>query len=370
MKFTVSQAELSKALSRVFSVVPVKTTLPLLSNIRLVAEKGELQLTASDLDVSITTKVRIDSGKTGTMTVPAKPFNELIKNLPNIPLQIESDAQYKLYVRCDRGEYRLSGEPDDDYPALPVVDEKGSLKIDARQLSRMISKTVFAVSSDPLRVALTGVLMQISVKEFRMVATDGHRLSHISYDQFESSLIDPLDVIVPAKALSEVAKDSKDATTINFGDNHIRFDMGDTQIYSRILQETYPDYERVIPVENNKRLTTETSALLEAFKRVSIFANPITHQIQLSMQKDLLQVTAEDIDGGSTGTEKVSVEYEGEPLQIGYNSNLLLSVLNNVDTKEVTIQFKTSTSAGIITPIQQAEHEQQMFLVMPVRINK
>jgi DNA polymerase III subunit beta len=370
MKFTVSQADLSKALTRIVSVVPVKTTLPLLSNILLVVEKGELQMTASDLDVSITTKVKVDSSKNGSLTVPAKPFNELIKNLPNIPLQLESDAQFKLYVRCDKGEYRLSGEPDDDYPALPVVDEKGSLKIDAKQLSRMISKTVFAVSSDPLRIALTGVLMQIASKEFRMIATDGHRLAKISYDLFESTLIDPLDVIVPGKALSEVAKDSKESTTINFGENHIRFDMGDTQIYSRILEETYPDYERVIPVENNKRLNAETSTLLEAFKRVSIFANPITHQIQLSMQKGLLQVTAEDIDGGSTGTEKVPVDYEGEPLQIGYNSNLLLSVLNNVDTKEVTIQFKTSTSAGLISPIQQAEHEQQMLLVMPVRINK
>jgi DNA polymerase-3 subunit beta len=361
---------LNRALSRVIGIVPVKTTLPILSNIRLQADQEFLQLTASDLNVTITTRVNIEGLSDGSLTVPSKPFHDLVKNLPNIPLHIESDAQNKIHIRCDKGDYRISGETDDDYPALPHDDDKGYLKIDSKQFARMISKTVFAVSSDPLRVALTGVMMQVNNNDFKMVATDGHRLSKISYKKFETSIVDPMDIIVSNKALNEVAKESRDMTTIVFGEHHVQFDIGHTKIYSRILEETYPDYERVIPVDNDKLMLVETATLIDAFKRVSIFSNPITHQIQLQFSQKGLIITAEDIDGGNTATENIPVEYKGEPLNIGYNSNLVISVLNNVDTKELKIEFKNPTSAGVIAPIEQLEHEHQMFLIMPVRINK
>lgn len=370
MKFTVTQSDLNRALSRVIGIVPAKTTLPILSNIRIQADQQYLQLTASDLNVSITTRVNIDGLADGSLTVPSKTFHDLVKNLPNIPLHIESDAQNKLHIRCDKGDYRISGESDDDYPALPHDDDKGMLKIDSKQLARMIAKTVFAVSADPLRVALTGVFMQLSSNEFRMVATDGHRLAKISFDQFETSIVEPMDIIVSNKALNEVAKENRDTTTIVFGEHHVLFDIGHTKIYSRILEETYPDYERVVPVDNDKSMIVETSTLIDAFKRVSIFSNPITHQIQLQLSSKGLLLTAEDIDGGNTGTENIPIEYKGDPLNIGYNSNLVLSVLNNVDTREMKVEFKSSTSAGVITPIDQLEHEQLMFLIMPVRINK
>ncbi len=370
MKFTVTQSDLNRALSRVIGIVPVKTTLPILSNIRLQADQEYLQLTASDLNVSITTRVAIEGLADGSLTVPSKPFHDLVKNLPNIPLHLESDAQNKLHIRCDKGDYRISGESDDDYPALPHDDDKGFMKIDSRQLAHMISKTVFAVSSDPLRVALTGVFMQLTSNEFKMVATDGHRLSKISYRKFETSVVEPMDIIVSSKALNEVAKENRDTTMIVFGEHHVQFDIGHTRIYSRILEETYPDYERVIPADNDKHMIADTATLIEAFKRVSIFSNPITHQIQLQFSGKGLVLTAEDIDGGNTATENIPVEYNGDSLNIGYNSNLVLSVLNNVDTKEMRVEFKTSTSAGVITPIDQLEHEHQMFLIMPVRINK
>lgn len=370
MKFTVNQLELSRALSRVIGIVPTKTTLPVLSNFRLQVEKGYLQITASDLNVTIITRIAVESFSDGSLTVPSRLFHELVRNLPNIPLDIESDAQYKVHIRCDKGAYRIAGEPDTDYPSLPQDDDKGFLKIDSKQLSRMISKTVFAVSNDPLRVALTGVLMQVSNKEFRMVATDGHRLAKIVYRQFETSVVEPMDIIVSGKALSEIAKENRDTTTIVFGEHHALFDIGHTKIYSRILEETYPDYERVIPSDNNKTLIAETATLIDAFKRVSIFSNAITHQVQLDCAPGRLLITAEDLDGGNTGTETVPVEYTGDPLNIGYNSTLVLSVLNNVDTKELKFEFKTPTSAGIVTPTEQQEHEHLMFLVMPVRINR
>jgi DNA polymerase-3 subunit beta len=369
MKFSVSQADLSKALTRVISVVPAKTTLPVLGNIMFRAQDGVLTLTATDLDVSITTKIQVDIKQPGNITVPSRQFNELVKNLPNIPLEISSDPQFKLMIKCDKGDYKLSGESDDDYPALPMIDEKGSLKIDAKHLSRMIGKATYAVSTDQLRPALTGVLFQIFGKEFRLVATDGHRLAKMVCTKFDSTIKENMNVIVPTKALTEVAKDSKDTTTLNIGQNHIRFDMGDTQLYSRILDETYPDYERVIPTNNDKKLTADTHTLADAFKRVSIFANPITHQVRMSLSKKSVTISAEDIDGGNTGTEKLEADFEGEDLQIGYNSQLVLTALNNIDTPEVFIHFKSPTSAGIVTPSHQMENENQMMLVMPVRLN-
>ncbi len=369
MKFTVSQADLSKALSKVISVVPAKTTLPFLGNILFKVQDGHLSLTATDLDVSITTRTNVNAQQPGSITVPSRQLNDLIKNLPNIPLEISTDAQFKMLITCDKGDYKLSGESDDDYPALPVIDEKGHIKIDAKQLSRMIGKTTFAVSTDQLRPALTGVLFQLSDKVFRLVATDGHRLAKISFAKFESTLKASMNVIVPPKALNEVAKESKDRTTISIGDNHVRFDLGDTQVYSRIIDETYPDYERVIPSNNDKKLTADTATFKDALRRVSIFANPITHQVRMSLTKGEVTISAEDIDGGNTGKEKIQATFEGEELQIGYNSQLVLSALSNVDTSDVQIMFKGSTSAGIVTPAQQAEHEEQMMLVMPVRLN-
>lgn len=368
MKFNVSQAELSKALAKVISVVPTKTTLPVLGNVFLQAKDGALNLTATDLDVSITTRVTVNVVESGGLTVPSRQFSDLIKSLPNIPLEISSDAQLKLTVKCDKGEYRLSGESDDDYPALPVIDEKGVLRMDAKMLSRMIGKSSFAVSSDPLRPALTGVYMQLS-KDFKMVATDGHRLAKMTCTRFESTIKEPLNVIVPTKALHEVAKETRDSVSVHFAPNHVRFDLGETQIYSRLLEENYPDYERVIPTNNDKKLRVETGSLLEALKRVSIFANPITHQVRLALKSNELTITAEDADGGSKGVERLAVEFQGDEMQIGYNSHLFLSALGNIDTKEVVVDFKGPTSAGIVTPSEQSENENQMMLVMPVRLN-
>ncbi|MCB0832057.1 MAG: DNA polymerase III subunit beta [Bacteroidetes bacterium] len=369
MKFTVSQAELSKALARVINVVPTKTTLPVLGNILLKVDDGALTLTATDLDVSVTTKIAVDVKKGGSLTVPSKPLNDLVKNLPNIPLEISADPQFKLLVTCDKGDYRISGESDDDYPALPIIDQKASVKIDAKMLSRMIGKTTFAVSTDTLRPALTGVLFQIVDKEFRLVATDGHRLAKMICRSFESNVKEKLNVVVPTKALTEVAKETRDTISVQVGQNHVRFDMTDAQLYSRILDETYPDYERVIPSNNDKKLTIETQTLVDAFKRVSIFANPITHQVRLSLAKKGLTLSAEDMEGGSTGSEKLAAEYEGDDLQIGYNSQLVLAALNHIDTKETVIAFKSPTSAGVVTPAEQADGEDHMMLVMPVRLN-
>lgn len=369
MKFTVAQADLAKGLARVISVVPSKSTLPVLSNVMLKAQDGFLTLTATDLDVSITTKIQVDVKQPGSITVPSKPLNDLVKSLPNIPLDVSADAQFKFFVHCDNEEYRIPGESDDDYPSLPTVDEKGSLTIEAKQLSRMIGKTIFAVSNDQLRPALTGVLFQIHGSEFRLVATDGHRLGKMVCTKFETTIKEKTNVIVPTKALSEVAKDTKDATKIIFGQNHICFDMGDTQLFGRILDENYPDYERVIPGDNNKKLTVDAATLVEKVRRASIFANPITHQIRLAMDKDGARISAEDVDGGGKGSNQIKAEYDGDALQIGYNAQLLLSALNNIDTQDVVIAYKGPTTAGVITPSHQLEHENQMMLVMPVRLN-
>ncbi len=368
MKFSVSKAELEKSLAKVIAVVPSKSTLPVLTNMFIQAKDGALHVTATDLDVSVTTRTEVEIKESGGLTVPAKQFYDLVKSLPNNPLEIASDAQFKLTVKCDKGEYRLSGESDDDFPSLPVMDEKGMVRIDAKSLSRMIGKTTFAVSADPLRPALTGVYIHVD-KELRMVATDGHRLAKMTCTRYESNLKGSHHVIVPTKALQEAAKETKDHVSIHFAQNHVRFDLGGTQIYSRILEENYPDYERVIPTNNDKRLRAETGRLIEALRRAAILANPHTHQVRLSMKNGELTIAAEDADVGSRGVEPLPVEFEGGEMQIGYNAQLLLMALSHIDTKDVAIEFKGPTSAGIITPSEQNENEHQMMLVMPVRLN-
>jgi DNA polymerase-3 subunit beta len=369
MKFSAPSNELQKVLGLVASVIPSKSTLPILENFLFEISKSSLTITATDLDTTISTTITVKNASDGTIAVPAKRFSETVRSLPNTDIEFIADAgSNKISMKTGNGEYKLTGESNENFPTLPSFEGNTSLQVEGKVFRRLIEKTSFAVSADELRPAMTGILFQIKKKEIRSVATDGHRLVKFIHSSFSSDI--EREVIVPAKALNIVAKSiSDDALTLMFDDHHIRFTLGGTTIVSRMVDEKYPNYESVIPPDNNKSLVVDKQQLLSSVRRTALYASSTNHQVRFSLKKSSLTVSAEDIDFGSEARETIPCDYSSEAMEIGFNSTYVTDVLSHIDTDEVTFQFSSSTRAAIVCPVTQRDGEQLLMLVMPVRLN-
>ncbi|ACY46911.1 DNA polymerase III subunit beta [Rhodothermus marinus] len=376
MRFTVSSNDLLKALTAVAGVVPSKATMPILECILFEAEDGALRLSATDLEISIVERLPIQlelqNGKEGArrVAVPARRLLETLRALPDLPVQFSADESFNVTLTTDQGHYKMVGFDGADYPALPELDEAHSLTVDAALLRRAIQKTAFAVSKDTLRPAMMGIFFQVQPEEGRVVATDGHRLVRLRLRELVSET--PLEFIVPEKATSLVAKLAAqlDGTcTIRVDERHVAFEMGPVRIISRLIDEVYPNYEAVIPVENDRRLVVDRDAFLSAVKRVGLYASSTTNQVRLTLEPDHVEIAAEDIERASEAYERVPCAYDGEPMVIGFNAGYLTEVLGNVDSDEVVLEFSSPNRAGVVMPHEQAEGEDLLMLIMPVMLN-
>jgi DNA polymerase-3 subunit beta len=236
-------------------------------------------------------------------------------------------------------------------------------------LSSVIGKTIFSVSTDELRPAMTGMLLQLNPGEFRAVATDGHRLVRVTYTGF-TQITQKQDIIIPSKALLLASKAlESDACTISVNTTHIKFSFKHFTLTSRLIEENYPNYESVVPLDNEKKLTVNRNALLSSVRRVSLYSNSTTHQIRFSVKKDELKVTAEDVDFGGEAREKIPCTYDVDEMEIGFNSGYLTDILAHIDTDEIVFSFSSPVRATIITPAVVREHEDVLMLVMPMRLN-
>jgi DNA polymerase-3 subunit beta len=370
MKFSVSSGELLKVLTKASAVVPSKSTLPILENFLFELSKNELSVTATDLEISITATLGVEGKEDGKMVIPAKRIMETVRALPNVALQLVGDpAAKKLTMATDQGEYHLTGEATEDYPTIPHIRGTEELAVESQTLARMIGKTSFAVSTDELRPAMMGVLLQIKKNSLGAVSTDGHRLVRMSDKSFASPQIER-DVIVPAKALNVVAKSLEgESNKVSLEANHIVFCFDSTTVISRLIEEKYPNYDAVIPTDSNKVLTINRADLLSAVRRIGLYASSTTHQVRFSLKKESLIVSAEDIDFGSDATETLPCGYTGEAIELGFNGNYLVDILSHIDADEVKFFLSTATRAVIVKPAEQQKDEDILMLVMPVRLN-
>jgi len=370
MKFKVNRKEIYQAIQNIIGVVPVKTTIPILGNILFDLDGNKLSLTGTDLEVSISTTIEVQGERDGAVAIPAKIFFEIVRELPDIPMDLDCDEDFKIALKTDQGFYRLSGEAQDEFPKISVQESIGSFLIESTRFNNMIQRTLFAVSSDELRTTLMGVFMKVMENELRMVATDGHRLVRISDTDFVSPDVQK-ESIIPTKALNLVSKNLQgiDQIKISLSDDHVVFGLSNTTIFSKGIEGQFPNYERVIPVDNDKSVIANRDLLSASVRRVSIFSNTITHQIRLSLSESQLNIQSEDIEFGGEAKEKMEVEYAGESMDIGYNANYLLDILRHLDSEVVELRFKDSTSAGIIYPQTRAEGEDILMLLMPIRLN-
>lgn len=368
MKFSISSGALMSGLSAVIGAVPSKATLPILETVLFESEDNKLKLCATDLEVSIIEYVDAEVSEPGTIAIPARRLLETLRQLPDIPVSFEVDERSQISFKTDKGKYKLVGEKGDEFPEIPALEDGLTLSANTEALKNALRKTGFAVSNDDLRPAMMGVYFQLGSEESKIVATDGHRLVRLVRRDIVAS--EARDFIVPEKSLHLTLKTlDGDETEITVSEDHVRFQSGNTVLVSRLINEQYPNYESVIPRENDKELKVSREQMLATVKRVSVFASSTTKQMRLSLKPNLIEISAEDIDMSSEARESITCEYENEEMEIGFNAKYLADVLNNIDDPEVTFEFSTPNRAGIVRPSVQDDDEDMLMLVMPVMLN-
>lgn len=368
MKFSVSSSDLNKGLSAVIGAVPSKATLPILETILFESEDGHLKLTATDLEISIIQYIEADIEEEGAVAIPARRLLETLRQLPNIPVFFNVDERKNINFRTDKGTYKLVGDEADEFPEVPNLDDGTHIKTTTELIQKAIHKTLFAVSSDDLRPAMMGVYFQIGKEESKFVATDGHRL--VKYTSKEITSPDAKNFIVPDKALSLIHKTiSGESCDLTVSEDHLRLKSGNTILITRLINEQYPNYDSVIPRDNDKFLTINKEQMLATVKRVSIFSSSTTRQIRLQLEPDKLTIRAEDLDMSSEAKETIECDYASDSMEIGFNAKYLGDVLTNIDDEEVSFEFSSPNRAGIVKPSKEADKEDILMLVMPVMLN-
>ena len=320
MNFTVSRNDLYKALQKIINVIPSKSTIEILYNVLLIAEESKLKIIATDLEITQIAWCESKINETGSIALPGKLLSDILREMPETELDFSIDTNLKIDIKSNFGEYKLSGQNKNDFPNIPVIEQEQNITIKNAAFKRMIEKTIFACSTDNLRPALTGVYCQIFNDQFRMVSTDGHRLVKVINTEFKSPDFQR-DVIIPTRALNFVARnlEEKGEQKITLGQNHVLFTFENTMIYTRIIGEPYPDYDRVIPVDNSKELLIDRDALMSSIKRVSLFSNPLSSQIRINISENKLNIYAQDVDFGGEAQETVDCQYSSPEIELAYN---------------------------------------------------
>lgn len=371
MKFIVSSSALLKQLSGINGVITTNPVVPILENFLFEIENGVLTVTASDLQTSMITEIEVESKESGNIAVPAKILLETLRNLPEQPVTFTIDEEtYSIEISSDNGRYKLAGENATDFPKVPTVNDDFSVTLSTDVLSSAINNTIFATSNDELRPAMTGVYMNLTDTSTTFVATDGHRL--VRYRRVDVASDNGNAIIIPRKALNLLKATLPSENTdvsIEFNVSNAFFKFNNIRMICRLIDERFPDYENVIPGDNNNIMTIDRQEFLSSLKRIAIYANKTTHQVRLKLTGSELQISAEDLDFSNEANERLSCEHDGEDLEIGFNARFLIEMLNNIDGKKVEMDFSEPNRAGLILPAEKEENEDVLMLVMPVMLN-
>lgn len=362
---------LLKQLQAVNGASSSSTVLPILENFLFEIKEGTLTISATDLQTSMTTSLPVESKENGKVAIPSKILLETLKTLPDQPISFSVDDQtFSIEISAGEGKYKLSGENGDDFPKIPVVENGAAVNVTASVLAEAINKTLFAVSGDELRPAMTGVFCQLSSEHITFVATDAHKL--VRYRRLDAKTDSTASFILPKKALTLLKSTlpSDDVSVaVEYNSTSAFFRFGNINLICRLIDERYPDYEAVIPKDNPNKLVIDRGLFLNCLRRVVIFANKTTHQVRLKITGSELNISSEDIDFANEAHERLSCQYEGEDMEIGFNAKFLIEMLNNLGGEEVLLEMSTPNRAGLLMPQIKNDNEDVLMLVMPVMLN-
>jgi DNA polymerase III subunit beta len=371
MKFVVSSSELVKNLSNISGVIAPNPLVPILENFLFELDKTSLTVTASDMQTVMVADLMVDSSDTVSVAIPAKLLMDTLKSLPEQPISVAiSNETFGVEITTSNGRFKIAGENPLDFPRAPQVNRNFNIELDSHILAAAINNTLFATSTDDLRPAMTGVYIDIQEENTTFVATDGHRLIRYRREDIKSST--PTTMILPRKALNliKISLPSNSVPVVTeFSNSNAFFSFGNIKLICRLIDERYPDYENVIPKANPHRMSVERSKFLNSLKRIAIFSNKTTHQIRLKITADELTISAEDLDYSNEAVEKISCEYIGEDMEIGFNAKFLAEMLSNISSSTITMELSLPNRAGLIIPSDKEENEDILMLVMPVMLN-
>lgn len=370
MKFIVSSSLLLKQLQQINGVIQANNVLPILEDFLFEIEKNKLTVTATDLETVMRIQLDVEAKEPGRVCIPARILMDSLKNLPDQPLTFNIDKNYAIELTSDSGKYKVMGENPDNFPKEPAADNATSFTMTSTGLVTAINKTLFAVSNDDLRPAMTGVFFELLKDGMQCVATDAHRL--VKYKRTDVACPAQDTFIVPKKPLNllkSALPDNEDEITVSYNSNHLFVVHGTTQLSCRLIDARFPDYKVVIPADNPYKMVVTKPDFQQALRRVSIFSNKSTNQVALTITGSQLQLAAQDIDFSFEGNERMPCQYTGEDMSIAFNAKFLIEMLNAADTPEVVMELSSSTKAGILKPIEQGEGEELMMLVMPLMLN-
>ena len=368
MEFTVQRNLLLSELNLVQGVIEKKSTIPILSNILLEAAGSALKITATDLDVSICCGCGAEVKEPGTLTVSARRLFDIVRLLPE-----DSEIRCRLLendwvqLKAGKSEYKVVGLPRENFPSIPQTPE-GGIVLPGNELKAMIQRTMFAITQEESRYSLNGALLVLGPHDMRMVATDGHRLAVVAKAIELEGVSSEIRALIPRKTLVEILRlvgDSEGAIEFGRDENHIFFLVNGKKLISRILAGQFPNYEMVVPRDNDKRVVAPSRAFAEGIRRAAVMSDEKLRAVKLTFTPGLAEITASSADAGEA-REQVEVEYDGAATSIGFNPQYLLDFLNACGSDSVSVLVKDSETQGMLAPVGAAEMDYR-YVVMPMK---
>lgn len=366
MRFEVSSTELLKQLNIANGAISQNPVLPIMEDYLFRVKDNVLTITSTNLETTIITQLDVTADEDGEIAIPAKMLLETIKALPEQPVTVTVDENNGVKILSAFGVYKLSGDMVDDFPTPPIEDDVETLVLNSKKIQKGITNTIFATSNDELRLAMTGILIQIDFNKLHFVATDAHKLVKYTIGNLKTDIAKSL--IVPKKGLSMV----KSALTedcdvhISFNKSNIFFNFGKTKIICRLIDAKYPEYNAVIPADNSLEAVINRKDFLSSLRRIAIYANKSTNQVILNLTERSMTISAQDLDFSNEATEQLNCSFSGEAMTIGFNAKFLGEMLAVLENDEIKLQLSTPSRAGLIVPTEEEAGEALLMLVMPV----
>lgn len=375
MEFKVNSKELEKLLSKIIPAVPTRTPMPILENFLFEIKDGQLTIYATDLEISLKSSLNIVTEDNIKIVVPARLLSDIVRSLKETTIHFKFMSNKKINLVTDTGKYTISYLDADEFPEIPSVDADKTAKdlnevvINGVELRQAFEKSSFAMSKEEMRPAMMGTLFEFTDDGLRFVATDGHRLVNLLKRNVKAAFNQ--QYVIPERAVSVLLKvlDEKEVK-IHLTKAYVSFKLNDIELITRLIAQKYPDYSSVIPLENEFLMKINTTDVHDSIRRMMLFSTSSTRRVKFSIKKDSLDISAEDLDIGASGEEKVTCEYTGDEMEIGFNSAYVNDILSHLNSEEeIIFKLHSPTKAVIIEPVQKKENQDLMMLLMPVRLN-
>ncbi len=374
MKFNVSSSKLFANLQALSKVIAPKNSLQILEDVLFDLNGNSLTMTASDGETTIRTTIEVENAEgAGKVASGAKLLLETLKEFPEQPLTfLIDDANFAINITSANGTYSFVGANGNEYPEMPLEGEQtGRIDLPAPMLLDAINKTIFCTADDELRPVMNGIYFDMLEDRVVLVATDAHRL--VRYTNTQVSAPAPMNFILPKKPanlLKSVLAKEEDNVTIVFGQKNARFEFGQTLVVCRQIEGRFPNYNAVIPQNNQNKVTIDRLTMINACKRVAVFANTGTSLLKLSLTENQIRISAQDIDFSTSAEETIACSYAGTPMSIGFKAPFLIEILSSIACDEVMLELADPARAGLIMPMENEEGQDVLMLLMPMLLNE